>query len=211
VGLDWIVLAKEQDGVEINPTDVIGSRRATRDDPEVLSELRRIWAAGDQANTFDQFVDELVSRDVPPVVILYGKGFEAAIPAVQAEVQFYGFRGKAIEPNRNRVSAFAERNGHDISWLYGEFATQTDIEKAINLLQRILSDYRREAVEITSLAERYYGTWRRRDSIEMQKIEQELKGDPDLEDHVLELYSFIGAIAWLQFWADKGFKIAADY
>lgn len=65
MGLDWIVLAKEQDGLEINPTEVIGSRRANRDDPEVMKELRRIWEAGNQTTKFDQFVDELVSREIP--------------------------------------------------------------------------------------------------------------------------------------------------
>ena len=173
-----------------------------------MDELRRIWESGDQAATFETFVDDVVSRDVP---IQYGDGFESAIPAVRAEVQYYGFRGKAIEPAGNRVSAFAERNGHDMSWLYGELGTQAEIESKINLLQRILDDYRRENAEITSMAEQYYQAWRRRDFAEHEKIEQSFPDDPQTEEHVFELFSFFGAIDWFRFWAGKGFTIAADY
>lgn len=88
---------------------------------------------------------------------------------------------------------------------------QADIEAKIHLLQQILPNYRRENAEITSLAERHYGAWRRRDSAEAQKIEQTFQDDPETEEHVFELYSLFGAIDWLRFWADKGYKIAADY
>ncbi|GAB5406967.1 MAG: hypothetical protein Aurels2KO_51980 [Aureliella sp.] len=211
MGLDLVVLAKEQHGVDINPTDVIGARRANRDDPQVMDELRRIWESGDQTATFDAFVDDVVSRDVPPIVIQYGDGFESAIPAVRAEVQYYGFRGKAIEPAGNRVSAFAERNGHDMSWLYGDLATQSDIESRIALLQRIIDEYRRENAEVTSTAEQCYQAWRRRDFAEYEKMKQSFRDDPETEQHVFEVFSFFGAIDWFRFWVDKGFTIAADY
>jgi hypothetical protein len=211
MGLDWIVLAKEQNGLEINPTEVIGSRRANREDPEVMEELRRIWEDGNQLTKFEQFVDELVSREIPPIVIPFASEFEAAIPAVRSEAQFYGFRGKTIEPYCNRISEYAERNGYDMSWLYGTFNTQVDIEAAISLLQQILSEYRTTNTQITSLAEKYYRAWRRHDSAEAQRMEEAFETDPEIEDHVLELYSYFGAIDWLQFWSDKGFKIVAEY
>ncbi len=211
MGLDLVVLAKEHNGVDINPTDVIGARRANRDDRQVMDELRRIWESGDQATAFDNFVDNVASCDVPPIVIQYGDGFASAMPAVRAEVQYYGFRGKAIEPASNRVSAFAERNGHDMSWLYGELATQTEIESTIDLLQSILEDYRRENAEITSRAEQFYRAWRRREFAEHERLEQSFRDDPGTEEHIFELFAFFGAIDWLRFWADKGFTIAADY
>lgn len=211
MGLDWVVLAKERDGVEINPTEAIGAKRASRDDPEVMDELRRIWEAGDQSQPFDGFVEDAVSQVVPPIVVTFGSGFEAAIPAVRAEVQYYGFRGKAIEPKGNRVSAFAERNGHDLSWLYGDLESQGDIEAKIAQLVQIIDHYRRGNPDITSLAESYYHAWRQRNLAEMEKFEQAFESDPDAEDHLFELYAFFGVIDWLRFWSDKGFKIAADF
>ena len=211
MGLDLVVLAKEKDGVEINPTDAIGARRANRDDAQAMEALRRIWEAGDRAATFDAFVDDVVSREVPPIVILYGEDFESAMPAVRAEVQYYGFRGKAIEPAGNCVSAFAEQNGHDMSWLYGELNTQAEIESKIELLQSILDGYRGENAEITSIAEGYYQAWRQRDAAELEKLEQSFRNNPETAEHVFQLFSFIGAIDWFRFWVDKGFAIVADY
>jgi hypothetical protein len=211
MGLDLVIMAKQQYGIEINPTEVIGARRASRDDPEVMERLRTVWDAGDKASTFDEFVDELIAREFPPVVIHFGDGFEAAIPAVAAEGQYYGYRGKAIEPAGNRISAFAESNGHDLSWLYGKHGTKRVIESRINLLQRILDGYRDDNAEITTITEEYYHVWRRRDFAELEKLEQSFPDDPDSKDHIFELYSYFGAIDWFRFWADKGFAIAAEY
>src|SRR5215468_7689357 len=51
MGLDWIVLSKKVDGREINPTEVIGARRASRCDPEVLAAITDYWNQNPQLRT----------------------------------------------------------------------------------------------------------------------------------------------------------------
>ncbi|MGZ0190390.1 MAG: hypothetical protein ACKVH0_20725, partial [Alphaproteobacteria bacterium] len=52
--------------------------------------------------TFDAWRDELESRDPPPVVIQFGPNCPPdGIPIVEAFVHWYGFRGRAVEPNHN--------------------------------------------------------------------------------------------------------------
>ncbi|HEX2996883.1 MAG TPA: hypothetical protein VHP14_18825, partial [Anaerolineales bacterium] len=69
MGLDWVVLEKELNGVWVNPTEAIQARRATRKDAEVLAEMLFIWKSGDQSLSFEDFVEEAVSSEMPPVVI----------------------------------------------------------------------------------------------------------------------------------------------
>lgn len=211
MGLDWVILAKEVNRIEINPTEVIGAKRATRDDPLVVNELRLIWQDSDQAMTFDEFLTEVTSREIPPVVIPFGEGFQDAIPAVQAEVQYYGYRGKAIEPEFNCISEFAEQNGQDMSWIYGEMVAQSDIEEKINLLEGIFNRYKSIYPEIATAGEQYFLAWHQQRSVELDQIEQDLTNDIDKEKIVFEIFGFLGAIEWLRFWSDKGFKIVADF
>ena len=211
MGLDWVVLAKEVNEVEINPTEVIGAKRATRDDPHIVNEWRLIWQEGDQVMTFEEFLTDATSRQIPPIVIPFGEGFHDAIPAFQAEVQYYGYRGKVIEPELNCVSEFAEQNGYDMSWIYGEMATQSDIEERINLLEKIFNKYKFSHSKIASAGERYFLSWRQQQVTEVDHIEQELEHDADKEKIIFEIFGFLGAIEWLRFWSDKGFEIVADY
>lgn len=211
MGLDWVVLAKEVNRVEINPTEVIGAKRATRDDPLIVNEMRLIWQDGDQTMTFDEFLTDTTSRDIPPILIPFGEGFQDAIPAFQSEVQYYGYRGKAIEPGLNCVSEFAEQNGYYMSWIYGEMATQSDIEERINSLEEIFNKYKSDYPEIASVGERYFLAWRQQQSAEVDQIEQDLEHDTDKEKIIFEIFGFLGAIEWLRFWSDKGFEIVADF
>ena len=71
MGLDWVVLEKVVDGKEINPTEVIGSKRACRDDSEVVNELRGIWEGGDYGKTFDEWLDELLVQEYPLAASLF--------------------------------------------------------------------------------------------------------------------------------------------
>jgi hypothetical protein len=79
MGLDWVVLEKEQNGIMVNPTDIIKAKRATRDDAEVLVEMLSIWKAGNQSITFEDFVEDAVSSEIPPIIIPFGEGFQNAI------------------------------------------------------------------------------------------------------------------------------------
>ncbi len=117
MGLDWVVLAREEGDAEINPTEVIGAVRASRGDPDVVAALREIWAQQQSDDTFEEFLDHVVNQDPPPIVLPYGSDLSDAMPAVRAEAQYYGFRGKALEPSLSRVSAAAERDGEDFGWL----------------------------------------------------------------------------------------------
>ena len=127
MGLDWVVLEKEQNGRMVNPTEVIQAKRATRDDAEVLVGMLSIWKSGDQSIAFEDFVEEAVSSEIPPIVIPFGEGFQNAIPAVQAEVQYYGYRAMVLETRLNCVSQFGERSGYDFSWIFGQLSTQDEI------------------------------------------------------------------------------------
>ena len=130
---------------------------------------------------------------------------------MRAEAQYYGFRAKAIEPRYNRIAAFAEGRGHDFSWLFGKLEARSEIEGRIADLEKALDRYRRENLEICDFAERYYSAWREGRPKDMAALEEQMGATADLEDHVYELFSVLGAIDWLRFWSDKGFRIAAEF
>jgi len=211
MGLDWVVVAREDGEVPVYPTEILGARRASRDDSEVLAELRRIWESGAQESSFDEFVEQLVSQEVPPVVIGFGEGCESAAPAVVAEGQYYGYRAKAIEPSLNRISVFAEQNGIEMDWLYDQMRSEAEIRERIELLETIFDRYRSENPEIVRDGEMFYADWRRAPGEWMDHEEKYAGGDAEVEEHLFEIYAFLGAIDWLRFWADKGFQIAAEY
>ncbi|HEV7668588.1 MAG TPA: hypothetical protein VGS22_08700 [Thermoanaerobaculia bacterium] len=211
MGLDWVVLDREIDGTQVNPTEVLGAKRATRIDPEVLNEMRRIWETGDREVPFEEFVEGLVSRETPPIVISYGEGFEAAIPAVKAEAQYYGYRAKAIEPDVNRISAFAVANGISMDWLYDEMCSPAEILQKIQILEKVFDRYRVANSPAVQLAEKYDEEWKRRGKKSRVPMSEFSGGDAAMEEHLYEIHAFLGAIEWLRFWSDKGFEIVADY
>jgi len=211
MGLDWIVLGKEQNGVWVNPTEVIQAKRATRNDAEVLAEMLFIWKSGDQSLSFEDFVENAVSLETPPIIIQFGTGFEKAIPAVQAEVQYYGYRAKVIEPRLNCVSRFAEQAGYDFSWIFGQLATQNEIVGRIRELEQIYKSFQVASEELTSEGEKYYQAWREQNKDLQDELEQRNFDNAEYWEDVLSVYGFLGAIDWLLFWSDKGFTVAADY
>jgi hypothetical protein len=211
MGLDWVVLGKEQNGIFINPTEVIKAKRATRDDVEVLAEMLSIWKDGDQSISFEDFVQDAVSSEIPPIIILFGDGFQNAIPAVQAEVQYYGYRGMALESRLNCVSRFAEQSGYDFSWIFGQLSSQDEIVGKIKELGQIYSAFQAANKELALEGEKYYRAWREQNKDLQDKLEQTYLKNSDNWDNVISIYGFLGAIDWLQFWSDKGFTIAADY
>jgi hypothetical protein len=211
MGLDWVVLEKEQNGIFINPTDVIKAKRATRDDAEVLAEMLSIWKSGDQSITFEDFVDDTVSNEIPPIIIPFGDGLQSAIPAVQAEVQYYGYRGMALESRLNCVSRFAEQTGYDFSWIFGQLSSQDEIVGKIKELEQIYEAFKSANKELALEGEKYYRSWREQNKDLQEKLEGiYLKKDKYWND-IISIYGFLGAIDWLWFWSDKGFTIAADY
>jgi hypothetical protein len=168
MGLDWVVIAKEENGVEINPTEVLGAKRLEpgTKDPEVLSAVRqmyddhlakleqqahtdskpgllkRIFGAKEtkkRVPTFEEFINELTSHyEYPPVVVPFGEEAKEAIPKIPATEQYYGYRGQALLPDVNGISRFAENKGEDLSWMHQELKTQSEIEDKITILQKIL-------------------------------------------------------------------------
>ena len=131
MGLDWVVIAKEENGREINPTDILGVRRASKTDPEVVERLRELYSDRGERLSFDDWLDSLVTADPPPIVIPFGEDCRDAIPGVQAEVQYYGFRAKALEPEINRVSAFAVEDGRSLDWLWNDHDTTEQIDASV--------------------------------------------------------------------------------
>ena len=211
MGLDWVVLEKEQNGVLVNPTEAIQARRATRNDAEVLAEMLFIWKSGDQSLSFEDFVEEAVSSKIPPIVIEFGKDFQDAIPAVQAEVQYYGYRGMVLEPRLNCVSQFAEQSGYDFSWIFGQLTTQDEIIGKIKELEQIYESFQSANKELALEGEKYYRAWREQNKDLQDKLEQTHINNGEYWDDILSVYGFLGAIDWLRFWSDKSFTIAADY
>jgi hypothetical protein len=212
MGLDWVVLEKEQNGFVVNPTEVIQAKRATREDAEVLAEMLSIWKSGDQSLSFEEFVEDTVSQEIPPVVIPFGDGFQDAIPAFQAEVQYYGYRGMVLESRINCISRFAEQSGYDFSWIFGELTNQNEIVGKIKELEQIYKSFQPANRDLILEGEKYYKAWRERNQDLQDKLEEAYlsKGESYWND-ILSVYSFLGAIDWLRFWSDKGFIIAADY
>jgi hypothetical protein len=212
MGLDWVVLEKKQDGVLVNPTEAIQAKRATRNDADVLAEMLFSWKSGDQTLTFEDFVEDAVSLEIPPVVIPFGDGFQDAIPAVQAEVQYYGYRGMVLEPRLNCVSRFAEQSGYDLSWIFGQLTTHDEIESKIKELEQIYGLFQSANKELAFEGEKYYRSWREQKKDLQINLEQTHfdRGESYWND-ILSVYGFLGAIDWLSFWSDKGFTIAADY
>ena len=212
MGLDWVVLEKEQNGILVNPTEAIQPKRATRNDADVLAEMLFIWKSGDQSISFEDFVEDAVSLEIPPIVIPFGDGFQSAIPAVQAEVQYYGYRGMVLEPSINCVSRFAEQSGYDFSWIYGELTTQDEIVGKINELEQIYESFRSVNKELAAEGKKYYHCWREQNKDLQDKLDKTYfdKGASYWND-IQSIYGFLGAIDWLRFWSDKGFTITADY
>jgi hypothetical protein len=211
MGLDWVVLEKEQNGILINPTEVIKAKRATRDDAEVLVEMLSIWKSGDQSITFEDFVEDAVSNEIPPIIVPFGDGFQNAIPAVQAEVQYYGYRGMALEPRLNCVSRFAEQSGYDFSWIFGQLSTQDEIVGKIKELEQIYEAFQSANKNLALEGEKYYRAWREQNKDIQDKLEQAYLKNGEYWDDIISIYGFLGAIDWLRFWSNKGFTIAADY
>jgi hypothetical protein len=211
MGLDWVVLEKEQNGILINPTEVIKAKRATRDDAEVLVEMLSIWKSGDQSITFEDFVEHAVSNEIPPIIIPFGAGFQNAIPAVQAEVQYYGYRGMVLESSLNCISRFAEQSGYDFSWIFGRLSTQDEIVSKINELQRIYEAFQLANKKLALEGEKYYRSWYEQNKDLQDKMEETYFKNGKYWDDIISIYGFLGAIDWLRFWSDKGFTIAADY
>jgi hypothetical protein len=211
MGLDWVVLEKEQNGILINPTEVIKAKRATRDDSEVLVGMLSIWKSGDQSITFEDFVEDAVSNEIPPIIVPFGDGFQNAIPAVQAEVQYYGYRGMALEPRLNCVSRFAEQSGYDFSWIFGQLSTQDEIVGKIKELEQIYEAFQSANKNLALEGEKYYRAWREQNKDIQDKLEQAYLKNGEYWDDIISIYGFLGAIDWLRFWSNKGFTIAADY
>jgi hypothetical protein len=212
MGLDWVVLEKEVNGVVTNPTDIIQAKRATRNDAEVLAEMLSIWKSGDQSLSFEEFVEDAVSQEIPPVVIPFGDGVHNAIPAVQAEVQYYGYRGMVLEPRINCISQFAEQSGYDFSWIFADLNTQDEILGRIQELEQIYRDFQSVNHELALEGNNYYQAWRERNQDLQDKLEETyFKKGASYWNDILSIYGFLGVIDWLRFWSDKGFIIAADY
>jgi hypothetical protein len=211
MGLDWVVIAKEENEREINPTDILGVRRASKTDPEVVERLRELYADRGEHLSFDDWLDSLVANDPPPIVISFGEDCRDAIPGVQAEVQYYGFRGKALEPDINRVSAFAVEDGRSLDWLWNDHDTTEQIDASVKWISDVLDAYNPSNQKAFDLAKRRFDAWRRQDTVAISKIDDETASDPDLEDHVFAIFAYLSARLWLSFWAGKGFRIAADY
>ena len=211
MGLDWVVLSRTEGEHEINPTEVIGAVRATRHDPAVIDALRGIWESQGSDDSFDAFLDAVTTKEPPPIVIPFGPDARTAMPAVRAEVQYYGYRGKALEPELNRISAAAENEGEDLGWMWGRLSSRSEIESRISELERILAGHRTQNEVVCSVADEFFSAWQTVDEDQLREFEARFSSDTELGDHVFEVFSYLGAIAWLQFWSDKGFVIAADF
>jgi len=210
MGLDWVVIAKQDGAREVNPTEAIGARRVDPADEEVMAILHDVWSEGDRAQPFADFVRGLAAQEVPPIVIPFGLGFEAALPAVRAEVQYYGYRGQALLPDGNRVLRQRQDAGWSSDTLYADMPDAAAIEARRLALAQALSAYAEANVSICALARRYYASFRAQDQAAGAAIEDEFT-DQDMADHVFEIFAVLGAIDWLAFWSDKGFRIAADH
>ena len=211
MGLDWVVIAKQKDGKEINPTDILGARRASRSDIEVVEKLRMIHASRGEQTHFEDWLSSLLAQDPPPIVIPFGALCRDAVPGVQAEVQYYGFRGKALEPEINRLSVFSITNGNSIDWIWKGFETEEEIRNSIQRLSSTLEAYSILHPHPYEIAKRRFDSWHSEDVEGVAKIDQEIVSDFDMQDHVFEIFAYFAAILWLSFWQDKGFKITADF
>ena len=211
MGLDWVVIAKTVNGKEINPTEVFGAKRASKSDPEVVQKLREIHSARGERSPFDEWLHSLIEKEPPPIVISFGTDCRDAIPGVQAEVQYYGFRGKALEPEINKVSAFAVAEGRSMDWLWKDHDTADQIRDSIRWLSDILQTYSASHRRAYELAKRRFDSWRCEDIAEVAAIDGETSADANMEDEVFAIFAYLSAVLWLTFWQDKGFKIAADF
>ena len=279
MGLDWVVLAYEEDGRYVDPTETIGAKRACRDDPEVVAELRRCWERGaptpaqskllekrdaqqrahaerrrrpghklasffglvrepqfepvPQAHeSFEAYLDEVLASEVPPIVINFGKGCEDAVPVWQAYAQYYGFRAKALDSN-NLITEFGEARGVESSWMWGDMEDQSEIEAAIARLEQLIEALKAaKPDEFKAAEERLRRVRDAKDPEERERLDLEMGVFPEdfLGQYTAEemsavqrraresggqlardLEAYYGAIKWLRFWSDKGFKIAADF
>jgi hypothetical protein len=209
MGLDWVVLAREEGQDTVQPTEVLGAKRATDNDDDVINRLRDIWAGGEKGGqSFDEFLTTMRAQEVPPIVIGFGPDAQAAVPAVRAEGQYYGFRAQALDPQSNSLSAWAAKHGQGFNWLYQPMAGESQINEGVQELAHVLGQFRSAQPDIAALGDQYYTAWQSRqrdEELERQVVK------PELQELVFDVFAYLGAIAWLTFWSTKGFKIAPEY
>ncbi len=178
-------------------------------------------------------MNEVLESDVPPIVIHFGEGFEDAIPEVIAEAQYYGFRAKALD-DPNPITVWAVQNGVvEESWMWGDMESRAEIEQAIIRLEQSIEEFKSAHPDEFAAAEERNRKLeqtedpdeRERLLLEMGVFVEESLGKYSPEDFGAikrraeetgarlssDLEPYYGAIKWLRFWSDKGFKIAADF
>jgi len=211
MGLDWVVIAKVKGGKEINPTDILGVKRASRSDSEVMEILRDIHTSREEQTDFDDWLDSLIAQDPPPIIIPFGPESRNAIPGIEAEAQYYGFRGKALEPKFNRLSTFAVSKGRSMEWIWEDQETEKEINASIRRLTSTLEEYSHLHPQPYKIAKQRFESWYSDDTEEVSTIDEKIASDPELQEQVIDIFAYLAAISWLTFWQDKGFVIVADF
>lgn len=108
------------------------ARQAKRQQKELQAELRplndRLAANASLDQGFDAWARELAGQDNPPIILECNEQGRAGIPQhATTMLQYYGFRGKALETRINILSIFASEHGKSLG-LYSEFYLDDDGE-----------------------------------------------------------------------------------
>ena len=131
------------------------------------------------------------------------------------------------------ITEFGEARGVESSWMWGDMEDQSEIEAAIARLEQLIEALKAaKPDEFKAAEERLRRVRDAKDPEERERLDLEMGVFP--EDFLgqctaeemsavqrraresggqlaRDLEAYYGAIKWLRFWSDKGFKIAADF
>ncbi len=172
--------------------------------------------------SYDDWRNELLSQDPPQVVIPFGPNCPpGGKPFCPAIVQWYGYRGRVLEPRHNELAAWwAKRNGVDLDVLLynGEYLDgPPSIERGADIVEDAGATIGDVAVVFRDMA---------RDCEEafpeiVAAADEQPRGDDaigpfpdrglDVQTIPFTLSAIRGAATFFAFWQGRGYKIAADF
>lgn len=222
MGLDWCVMPKVENGVEVQATSVIGARRLSPDDPETIAAYRAIWQSWqDRMPKRHPIVAAVIgyrklkrmlglsSRPVThglpefeewrgPFEEVLQRGYARKPPIIVIPCSPEGAAGiprniAAVQYFGFRGQQLESRFNEITAWLEEDPSSPDEEEE---ILQRAFEN--RSPGQMLTLAaalERVLAAY------------QAAHPEPDAES--VEVYE--DAIRWLRFWGSRGFGFVADY
>lgn len=199
MGIDWVVLDKEENGRTIDPWMTLGARRLDLQDPETVAAFRAIydhrlslvdpptvrkwWQFGAAepkerrafreywSRPFQAVLADAAAEKPPPVMIECAPGNEDGLAAICGAARTCDFRGNEL---REEFNAVVREMGLDDTPFWNDMSI-AEMRQVADDLEAALARYRAETTE----------------------------RDAESEETV------VAGVRWLRYWAGKGHAVTA--